>query len=330
MAETGVAAEGMAGKVDAAGSAMKGALGGVLKAFIPLAVAFEAGKFLKGAIDSAEQLKKAQDSLAVSIQHTGGNMAKLKPQYDATAKAAAQYGVNVVDATTGLARATLLTGSATGAQRAYREALVISKATGKDFNAVLTATSKAQEGSTGSLGRYGILLPKITTAQTALKAANKNATVAQLAHAKAIDTATAATKAQVQIMQRFGGQAAANTNASDKLRANFENLQTTIGTKLLPVFNKIVEGINYVVTWLASPAVGAAVHKFADQFMQTIQPVIAWVETNWPQIKTIIIQTLEAVKAYLRYSDEHRGDDYFDADRRAVRMPLDEALKRFK
>jgi hypothetical protein len=62
-----------------------------------------------------------------------------------------------------------------GAAR-LQNALVISKATGKDFNAVLTATSKAQDGSTTSLARYGIMLPKVTTAQDALKASNDHAT----------------------------------------------------------------------------------------------------------------------------------------------------------
>ena len=36
----------------------------------------------------------------------------------------------------------------------------------------------------------------------------------------------------------------------------------------------------------------------------------------------------KAVRDYLRYHDQNLGDDYFDAERRAVRMPLDEALKR--
>ena len=34
----------------------------------------------------------------------------------------------------------------------------------------------------------------------------------------------------------------------------------------------------------------------------------------------------QAVLAYLRFHDANLGDDYFDADRRAVRLPLDAAL----
>jgi hypothetical protein len=109
-------------------------------------------------IKDAENLARAQESLSVAIEHTGGDLGKLRPQYTATAKAAAQFGVDQIEATTGLARATVLTGNAAAAQRAYQEALVISKATGKDFNIVLTAAAKGQAGITTSLRRYGILV----------------------------------------------------------------------------------------------------------------------------------------------------------------------------
>ncbi len=162
-------------------------------------------------IKDAEDLARAQASLSVAIAHTGGNLATLQPRYEATAKAAAQFGVTEVEATTGLARATVLTGDAAAAQRAYQEALVISKATGKDFNSVLIATSKGQEGITTSLRRYGIL----------------------------VDTTSTGTEQFTQVMKRFGGQAAANTTATEKLHAAFTNALTTIGDQLLPTFERL-------------------------------------------------------------------------------------------
>ena len=162
-------------------------------------------------IKDAEDLARAQASLSVAIAHTGGNLATLQPRYEATAKAAAQFGVTEVEATTGLARATVLTGDAAAAQRAYQEALVISKATGKDFNSVLIATSKGQEGITTSLRRYGIL----------------------------VDSTSSGTEQFTQVMKRFGGQAAANTTATEKLHAAFTNALTTIGEQLLPTFERL-------------------------------------------------------------------------------------------
>jgi hypothetical protein len=120
-------------------------------------------------IKGAENLAKAQEGLAVAVRHTGGNLDKLIPKYTAVAKGAAEFGVNQADATTALERATVLTGNAAKAQRAYQEALVISKATGKDFNAVLIATSKGQEGITTSLQRYGIQIAKGTAGTEAVR-----------------------------------------------------------------------------------------------------------------------------------------------------------------
>ncbi len=209
-------------------------------AFIGLAIGAEV---IKGSITAAEDLEKAQKSLGVAIQHTGGNVKALTPQYEATAKAAAQFGISQADATTGLARATVLTGNAAAAQRAYQEALVISKATGKDFNAVLTATSKGQEGITTSLRRYGILVAKGETG----------------------------TQQFTQVMQRFGGQAEANTTASEKFRAVLVNTGATIGAVLLPTFVRLTTNLtNYLQKANESGRlqkdVASAAHDLGDAF----------------------------------------------------------------
>lgn len=232
----------------------------MVKAFAPIVATFAAADFAKGAIEGAENLRKAQESLDAAIEHTGGNADKLTRQYTATAKAAAQFGITQTDATRGLAKATLLTGSAAAAQRAYQEAVVISKATGKDFNAVLTATSKGQVGITTSLRRYGILIDSTASGQEQFN----------------------------QVMGRFAGQAEANTSASDKLHASFANLQTNLGTLLLPTFEKIVGWLNRFVLWLQSPQVSAAMHRFVavvkigfEDAWHVIQRVIAVIQDLW-------------------------------------------------
>jgi hypothetical protein len=175
-----------------------------------LAVAVGAS-LIKDSILGAESLAKAQDSLSVAIEKTGGNVKRLGPQYAETAKNAQQFGIDQADATTELARATVLTGDAGKAQRAYAEALVISKATGKDFNAVLTATAKGQEGVTTSLKRYGIL----------------------------IATGTPGQKQYQDVFARFAGQAAANTTQGEKFSAALHNTEAIIGTGLLPTFTRL-------------------------------------------------------------------------------------------
>ncbi len=193
-------------------------------------------------IKGAESLEKAQASLAVAIKHTGGNLAILQPQYEATAKAAAQFGVDQADATTGLARATVLTGDAGKAQRAYQEALVISKATGKDFNAVLTATAKGQEGIVTSLRKYGVL----------------------------VDKGERGTAQFAQVMARFGGQAAANTTSLERLHAAFQNTLATIGLQLLPTVNRLASSF---ADWLTKMNESGRLQKDVAAGMTLIKDV---------------------------------------------------------
>lgn len=261
--------------------ASKGALA-LTKAFAPLVLALGTVEFAKGAIEGAENLRKAQESLAAAIEHTGGNAAQLVGSYAATAKAAAQFGINQTEATQALAKATLLTGDAARAQRAYTEAVLISKATGRDLNSVLTATAKGQDGITTSLRRYGILVSKTETGQQQLN----------------------------QVMKTFGGQAAANTSQADKLRANFENLQTTLGTALLPAFNKIVTALNRVVVFLESPAVAKAAKLFAGVFVNIFKQLDSVVDAFvdafhgnwgnlWSDVQAIVVGSFRNIFGFL-------------------------------
>lgn len=238
------------------GGATKSALG-LAKVFLPLAAVVGAADFAKGAIEGAENLEKAQRSLDEAIAHTGGDAAKLRPQYDALAKSAAEYGITQQEATSALARATLLTGDAEKAQRAYEEALVISKATGRDLNSVLIATSKGQDGMTTALRRYGILVDSSASGQDQFN----------------------------QVMKTFGGQAEANTTSADRLRANFENLQTSLGTLVLPAVVAITHGLADLVNFLNEKAVPA------------IQSMIAYVVQHWPQIQATIGPIMAEIKA---------------------------------
>ena len=225
-----------------------GALGGLGRSLAFSSTGFIAASLAAGglvsSIKDAEDLSKAQASLNIAIGHTGGDLSTLGPQYEKTAKAAAQFGINEVEATTGLARATVLTGDAAAAQRAYQEALVISKATGKDFNSVLIATSKGQEGITTSLRRYGIL----------------------------VDSTSSGTEQFTQVMKRFGGQAAANTTATEKLHAAFTNALTTIGDQLLPTFERLSGAL---ADWLTKMNESGKLQKDVAAGMTTIHDVAA-------------------------------------------------------
>lgn len=197
-----------------------------------------ASSLIRGAIKGADDLSSAQASLALAVQRTGGDLDKLQPRYEAVAQGARKYGEDVAAATSALARATLLTGDAEKAQRAYEEALVISKALGKDFNAVLTATAKGQDGLTSSLTKYGVILAKGASGTEQFSA----------------------------IMGRFAGQAKANTSNIDVYNASLRNSEIIIGSALLPVLNKYLGQIG---EWLTKMNKSGRLQKDVNGILST-------------------------------------------------------------
>lgn len=180
-----------------------------------------AGTLLSRSISQAEELQKAHQSLGTALEHTHEDVAALLPQIDKWAAKQAQLGVSTTEAETGLSRMIELTGSSKTAMLAYTAALDISKATGKDFNSVSLAVGKAFAGQTQALARYIGAIPK----------GIKNQQLYNM------------------ILAKYGGQAEANTVASDKLSASLANLETTIGQALLPTFDKYVEKLN---AWISN------------------------------------------------------------------------------
>jgi hypothetical protein len=256
------------------------------RAFVPLAAGFEAGEFLKGGVEGAEHLAKAQESLQTAVERTGGSFDALKPRLTDLAKSSAEFGINQADATTALARATLITGDAEKGMIAYKEAQVIAAATGKDLSAVTVATSKAIDGHVGSLQRYGITVDKNASSQEQYNA----------------------------VMARFEGQAQANTTATDKLSANFQNLQTNIGTLLLPVFNEAVDGLNRLITWLESPRVAAALGRMEDDFKHL-----------WAVVKPSIDNIIDAAKLVTEFIEAHWAT--IERNMNALKTVVEDALK---
>jgi cell wall-associated NlpC family hydrolase len=202
------------GKMSRGMLAGTGAIGGLGRSVAFASFSFLGGAGLiagiKSAYEQAETANKAIDSLSVVIRRNGGDVRAATPLIRQWANEQKQYGISASEAMQGLARSAAITGSVQRAQVAYNEALIISKATGKDFNAVLIAASKAQIGQTSALARYIGTVPKGTTSQQLLN----------------------------RVMARYEGQAKANTSTSDRLHASLSNIELKIGRGLLPVFEK--------------------------------------------------------------------------------------------
>ena len=155
-----------------------------------------------------------------------------------------------------LQRLSLSTGDVTKSQELLNLALDISQATGKSLDTVANGLGKAYDGNTAALGKLGIGL---STAE--LKAMTF-------------------TEVQTKLSDLFGGAAAANAETFagrlQILKVTFDEAKESVGAKLLPIIEKLVEFvINEVV-----PALG----KFA-QFFKPITDAIA---ANKEELATLI------------------------------------------
>ncbi len=97
-----------------------------------------------------------------------------------------------------------------------------------------------------------------------------------------------------ELERQFGGSAAAQATASDKLKVAWGNVQEQLGAKLLPVVER-------VSTWLASNLPNAMAQ--ASAAFQRIKPfidaVIATVRDKWPEIQAVIQSVVENVQAVI-------------------------------
>lgn len=173
------------------------------------------GAAVGSAIRDAEDLDAAMRSVDVTVRKMHGSITALTPGIARWAAEQQQLGVSTIDATRGFARELAFTHDVTKARQAYTAALEISRVTGRNLNQVEIATAKAATGQTTALARY------IGT----------------------IKTGTTWQQEYNLLQAKFGGQAVASTTTSEKFRASLTNLETELGTALLPTFDKTVSSL---------------------------------------------------------------------------------------
>ena len=155
-----------------------------------------------------------------------------------------------------LQRLSLSTGDVTKSQELLNLALDISQATGKSLDTVANGLGKAYDGNTAALGKLGIGLSS--------------------AELKAMTF----TEVQTKLSDLFGGAAAANAETFagrlQILKVTFDEAKESVGAKLLPIIQKLVEFVvNEVV-----PALG----KFAQFF----KPITDAITANKEELATLI------------------------------------------
>ena len=225
------------------------------------AAAAAAGAYaIKLAVDgvkAAIEDEAAQVRLATALKNATGAtdtmIASVEKQILQTSLAT---GVTDEQLRPALQRLSLSTGDVTKSQELLNLALDISQATGKSLDTVANGLGKAYDGNTAALGKLGIGL---STAE--LKAMTF-------------------TEVQTKLSDLFGGAAAANAETFagrlQILKVTFDEAKESVGAKLLPIIQKLVE---FVVKEVV-PALG----KFAQFF----KPITDAITANKEELATLI------------------------------------------
>lgn len=200
-------------------------------------------------VKAAIEDEQAQVKLANALKSaTGATQAQIAATEDQILKMSLATGVSDSKLRPALQRIALSTNDLSKAQDLLSVALDVSTSTGKPLEAVANAIGKAYDGNTAALGKLGIGLSS--------------------AELKTMSF----TDVQKKLTDLFGGAAAANAETYqgrlDRLKVTFDEAKETIGFKLLPIIDKLVQFVvNEVV-----PALG----KFADFF----KPITDAIEKN--------------------------------------------------
>ena len=211
------------------------------------AAAAYASKLAVEGVKAAIEDEAAQVRLAKALKNaTGATDDMIKSVEQQILKQSLATGVADDKLRPALSRLALSTNDVTKAQDLLSLALDISQSTGKGLDAVANALGKAYDGNTAALGKLGIGLSS--------------------AELKAMTF----TEVQTKLSNLFGGAAAANAETFagrlQILKVTFDEAKESVGAKLLPIIQKLVEFVvNEVV-----PALG----KFA-QFFKPITDAIA-------------------------------------------------------
>jgi hypothetical protein len=230
---------------------------GVAFAAAAAAAGAYAVKLAVDGVKAAIEDEAAQIRLATSLKNaTGATNDMIASVEKQILKTSLATGVTDDKLRPALSRLALSTGDVTKAQDLLSLALDISQATGKGLDSVANSLGKAYDGNTAALGKLGIGL--------------------SAAELKSMSF----TEVQGKLSDLFGGAAAANSKTFagrlEILKVTFDEAKESIGARLLPIIQQLVEFIvNKVV-----PALG----KFADFF----KPITDAIKDNKAEFTTFI------------------------------------------
>lgn len=234
---------------------------------------------LKKSADAAIESEKSQARLKTQLEAAGLSYEKYADRIDAVLQKQSQLSglddEDLQDSFTNIVRAT---GDVNEALRLNALAADYARAKGVEVADAGQLLAKVYSGNVGVLGRQGIAIDKVTTAQDRLKATNEDATDAQKRAAVEDDKRATAQRAIAVLQEKFAGQAEAygktTAGSMDRTAVAGENLGEVVGGYLTPIITKVAEALTRFIGQMQSGQ--GAGGKFVA-VMKTIGAAIATV-----------------------------------------------------
>lgn len=210
---------------------------------------------------AAAEAEASNARLAAQLKSMGKDNAAVRGQIDQTVQSLSKLGAfddeDLQDAFTTLVRSS---GNVAKSQKDLGLVADVARGAQIDLATAAKLVNRVNSGNIGSLKRYGIALEDGATKEQAIAA----------------------------LRQKFAGQAEAYANTAAGAQEAFavatENALESVGVALTPM---IVEFSKFAQDVL--PRVAAAVSVYLGQ-------AIAWLKTNWPQIKAVLVGVFDALK----------------------------------
>lgn len=233
---------------------------------------------LKRSVDSAMEAERVQASLAAQMRASGLSMDQNREAIDKTVGSLSRMsGIDdeaLVSAFTRLVRST---GDVKKAQEQMALVADMARAKQMDVGAAADVVGKAIDGNVGILKRYGVEIEKGATVQQALAAAQT----------------------------AFAGQAEAygrtTAGAQDRVKVAMENVQETIGAKLLPAFNQ-------VLLWASNqmPKIEAFFSTHGGTIRKVLDGISSFIRSVWvPMFNTGREIAQAMISGVRRFMDQH-------------------------
>lgn len=216
---------------------------------------------LKGSIAAAMEAEESQARVDAALKKVGATSTEFKGKVDSAITSLSNMsGFDDEDLANAFADMTRTTGDAGASLKNMNAVADLARAKNISLASAAKIVAKVQNGNVGVLKKYGIELTKGATAHDALAA----------------------------MQRRFGGAAKTygeTTKGSiDRAKVAFGNLQEAVGKQLLPAI-----------------AAGAAkladlLNRYGPIVQEKLGAAVAWVRTNWPQIKQTIVSVVQAIR----------------------------------